>query len=392
MKLFKMIAAAAAMSITALAIVAVPAQATVSIVMFSNGDVTDPSEEDADMADALESLGTVTLFDGGTGSASDWTTALNGATALVLPEGDVFNSDYMTDDAADVLAGFVAAGHPIITTGAYEHADLIDYITNVDREWEDDSVDGEWDLNIASDELPDTLPNANYAGGISNWADWTLDDRAGVTPIYINASRTNVAVAAFEHGDGFIYYYGYDWYPDSDDVTSGARESWNEALRLGASGAFSSALDASSIAMGIALDIAVGDAIEGAPVVAEASGLKAGTEWTLTLRSTPIVLDDGVVGNAGAILANVTIPAGLEPGTHTLTVVGTAADGTVYQRVLTFVIASDGTLESEPVLGALEVVELPNTGAGDTAPLGLAALALVVSGAAVVAVRRRKVA
>ncbi|MFM6967884.1 MAG: LPXTG cell wall anchor domain-containing protein [Microbacteriaceae bacterium] len=390
MKLFKLIAAAAAMSISALALVAVPAQATASIVMFSNENVTDPTEEDADMADALESLGTVTLFDGGDGSASAWTTALSGATALVLPEGDVFNSDYMTDAAADVLAGFVAAGHPIITTGAYEHADLIDYITEIDRDWEDDSVDGQWDLNIASDVLPESLPNANYAGGISNWADWTLDDRAGVTPIYIDSARTNVGVAAFAHGSGFIYYYGYDWYPDGEEITSGVRESWNEALRLGASGEFSAALEASPVAIGISLDIAVGDAIEGAPVTAEASGLKADTDWTLTLRSTPIVLDEGVVGNAGAILASVTIPAGLEPGTHTLTVVGTAADGTVYQRVLTFVIASDGTLESEPVLGALEVVELPNTGAGDFAPLGLSALALMFAGAAAVAVRRRK--
>ena len=390
MKLFKQVATATALSLASVALVALPSQATVEIVMFSNADITDPGEEDADMAEALEALGSVTLFDGGDGSASAWTTAISGKTALVLPEGTLFGSDYLDEEAVDVIADFIAEGNPVIMTGAYDHADLIDAIQGVDRTWEDSSVDGEWALNITSDELPDTLPNANYAGGISNWADWTLADREGVFPIYIDSARSNVGVAAFEHGDGFAIYYGYDWYPDSDEIEDGTREAWNEALRLGAGGDFSSAVASSGISIGLSLVLEVGEAIEGAPVVAEASGLKPGSDWDLTLRSTPVVLDEGIVGDAGAILASVEIPAGLEPGTHTLTVEGTAEDGNSYKRVLTFVIDEDGLLGSEPVIGELIKIELAATGF-DPVQLWLFALAVLAAGGIAVAVRRRKV-
>lgn len=394
-KFFKQIGAAAALSIASTALVAVPSHATVSIVMFSNASYTDTTEEDLDMAAALEDLGTVTTFDGGDGSAADWTAALTGATALVIPEAgegdDLFGSAALSEEAADVIAEFVADGNPVIMTGAYTTTALIDHVQGVSRTWEDDEVDDMWNLNISSEELPETLPNANYAGGISNWQEWSLEDREGVTPVYIDAARSNVAVAAFAHGEGYAFYYGYDWYPDSDDVASGAREAWNEALRLGASGEFAAAVDETSgeLVMGLSLDLAVGEAIEGAPVYAEASGLKPDTEWTLTLRSTPIVLDEGVVGNAGAILASVEIPAGLEPGTHTLTVVGTSSDGKTYKRVLTFVIDEGGLLESEPVLGELEEVTLADTGV-DGGLLGLIAASLFAAGGIALAVRRRK--
>lgn len=395
MRLFKKIAAAAAMSIASTVMVAVPSHATVSIVMFSNADYTDTTEEDIDMAAALDDLGTVTTFDGGDGSAADWAAALSGATALVIPEAgegdDLFGSAALSEEAADVIAEFVADGNPVIMTGAYTTTDLIDHIQGVSRTWDDNAVDDVWNLNIVSDELPETLPNADYAGGISNWQEWSLEDREGVTPVYIDAARSNVAVAAFAHGDGFAFYYGYDWYPNSDDVDSGAREAWNEALRLGASGEFSAAVSETSgeLIMGLSLDLAVGEAIEGAPVFAEATGLKPDTDWTLTLRSTPIVLDEGVVGNAGAILASVEIPAGLEPGTHTLTVVGTSADGKTYKRVLTFVIDEDGLLESEPVLGDIEEVTLAETGV-DARLIGFAAMALIAAGGVALTSRRRK--
>ena len=400
MKIRTALRAIAALSIAAIpmATLSTPAFATSSIVFFTNASYTDIDQEDVDMKAAIEELGTVTDFDGGDGSASAWETALAGADALVFPELDcdeecdgLLGTSVLSNEAADVIAEFAAAGHTVIFTGAYTHQGLIDDLTGVSRTWGNSNVDEEWLLDIASDTLPESISRANYSGGISNWQDWTLDERVGVTPIYINAERDNVGVAAFSVGDGYLLYYAYDWYPDGDELVDGTRDAWDEALRLGAGGEFSSAVEetAGDINIGISLDLAVGDPVEGASAFAEATGLKSDTDWTLTLRSTPIVLDEGIVGDAGAILASVTIPAGLEPGTHTLTVVGTASDGTVYQRVLTFVIAGDGTLESEPILGDLEPVTLASTGV-ETSPVGLAALAFIAAGGIALAVRRRK--
>lgn len=395
------------LAITPFAGLAAAQAATVSIVMFSNEDVTDPSEEDADMAAAMSDLGTVTLFNGGDGSAEAWTGALATADSLVLPEGIVYESAFLSAGAVDVIRAYIAAGHTVIGTGAYDHSGLIDDLTGISRNWNNGSLSGDdtWNLQVDSDELPSTLPNADYAGGISNYADWTDAQRVGVTPLYLNEEGTNAGVATFTIGSGAFVYYGYDWYPDPNDVSSGARAAWNDALRLGASGDFTDVVNppvADVLAFNLTLNLAVGDAVAGANATAEASGLLAGSEWNLVLRSTPITLDTGLVGTDGRLISMVSLPAGLEAGAHTLTLTGTGADGVSYQRYVSFVIAADGTLASAPVLSdlmlasaeiAVAAVTAPTpvlaaTGVSAAAPFALAVLALL-AGIVVVGFRRR---
>jgi LPXTG-motif cell wall-anchored protein len=128
-------------------------------------------------------------------------------------------------------------------------------------------------------------------------------------------------------------------------------------------------------------------------------GMKAASPWDLVLRSTPVTLDFGSVDGTGSVTVSAVIPDGLEVGWHSLTLTGTAEDGTIYERVVRFEIAADGTLASEievldlaAVAADVAAVEpvLAATGVETAAPFGLAVLALL-AGATLVVVRRKRV-
>lgn len=352
--------------------VAAPAQATgdYNFVMFSKAGITDPdpNQEDLTMQAALQEIGTVTLFDGGDGSAGAWTTALTGMDAIVFPEGNVYSrTDTMSAEAAAAVKDWISAGGRAVGTGAYEHQGFIDYLTDNDRSdvWCDDNVGGSgvWDLKVTSDTLPATISNGNYTGGICNWDLWSTAQKVGTTVIYGNDTENNMGIVQFKVGSGSFTYYAYDWYPDSDEALT-VLPAWNEALRLGANGTFEEAAGGggSSFALDLTLDLAVGDVVEGAPVNVSASGLQPGSAWDLVLRSTPQTIDMGTVGADGLILSSVAIPAGLEPGWHSLTLTGTGADGIAYVRVAHFLISADGTLAQDVTYDPVIEASLVNTG------------------------------
>lgn len=370
---------------------AVPAQAvnTYSFVMFSKDGITDPEQEDATMKTALEEIGTVTLFDGGDGSASAWTAALAGKDAIVFPEGDVYSETAaMSSGAATVVKNWISNGGRAVGTGSYDHGDFIDYLTGIDRDWSDDSTDGVYTKLVSSDSLPETLPNGNYTGAITNYDEWTDAQKVNVTPIYQDLDNLDVAVAVFKVGRGSFTYYAYDWYPDNGEADT-VLVAWNEALRLAASGAVESA--SSEVGIDIVLTAELGDIVAGAPAEVSASNLKVGTEWELVLRSTPIILESGTVGLTGSISANVNIPSGLEPGWHTITLTGVGVDGKIYKRVLRFEIAVDGTLGTAASLGDIQVsnASLANTGSSSAA-LALLALLMVAAGVFITVANRKK--
>ncbi len=360
-------------------VIAAPAVATgdYQFMMFSKDGITDPAEEDATMKTALEEIGTVTVFDGGDGSASAWTAAIAGMDALVFPEGDVYgDGDAMSAEAAAVVKTWISAGGRALGTGSYDHADFIDYLTGITRTWQDsDLSSGNYDLMIESATLPATISSGNYTGAISNWSDWTTEEKTGATEIYGNAAEGDAAIVQFAVGTGSFTYYAYDWYPDESETLTVLPE-WNEALRLGAAGNYSDAVGGGSgFALDLDLALEVGDTVAGADVNVSASGLQPATDWNLVLRSTPITLDFGTVGDGGSVSSTVTIPAGLEPGWHTLTLTGTGADGKTYQRVASFLIASDGTLGEAVVYGEVTEVALVDTGLAAAGIVGVSLLA-----------------
>ena len=98
------------------------------------------------------------------------------------------------------------------------------------------------------------------------------------------------------------------------------------------------------------LDLDPGETVEGAPVTVSGAWLMADSEWNTVLRSTPqTVCSSDDLGNTniyGAFLCTFEIPAGLEPGTHTITLTGLAPDGSTLTRVAYLVISNDGKLVS----------------------------------------------
>lgn len=396
----------------ALALVVAPAAAgvanattepTASILMFSKAGITDPNpgQEDLAMAAALESIGSVTLFDGGNGSVAAWTRALAGKDAVVFPEGTIYgNTAALSDEAAAYVKTWISAGHTALGTGSYTHTLFIDYLTGIDFTWSNNSAVGGWNIQTPTEGAPDNLPNVDWAGGINTYGDWTTDQKAAVTPLYLDESETNLGVGAFPVGSGAFIYYAYDWYPNPGDRESGAAQLWEEALRLGASNTLSPIEPApTALGLDITLDLAVGDVVAGSAVDATGYGMKAASPWDLVLRSTPVTLDFGSVDGTGSVTVSAVIPDGLEVGWHSLTLTGTAEDGTIYERVVRFEIAADGTLASEievldlaAVAADVAAVEpvLAATGVETAAPFGLAVLALL-AGATLVVVRRKRV-
>lgn len=129
-------------------------------------------------------------------------------------------------------------------------------------------------------------------------------------------------------------------------------------------------------AVDLALDVSAGQEVAGAPSNFEATGLSPGTQWELVLRSTPQILASGITDPSGSTFGTVTIPSGLEPGWHSLTLSGTSLAGLPVTEVLWFEITATGTLVTtsftEPA-----AAPLAHTGMSLKEPLALAGVSLV---------------
>jgi LPXTG-motif cell wall-anchored protein len=213
--------------------------------VFSNALCTDPPEEDTDIVASLEvTSSSVTVFDGGDGSESAWSTALATIDVLVFPEGCNFEQAALFSGAAQAwIKSWIEGGKTVVGTGSYRHAAFVSYMTGLNYSTEfgnntslSNEVANPWELQIASATLPATVPNGNYTGGLRNYSTWTADKRAFVTPVYYSAGEDNLAVAYFTFGSGYYIYNAYDWYPDSDELTNGVRAAWDATLQFAASG------------------------------------------------------------------------------------------------------------------------------------------------------------
>jgi uncharacterized repeat protein (TIGR02543 family) len=150
------------------------------------------------------------------------------------------------------------------------------------------------------------------------------------------------------------------------------------------------------------LGLAVGDVVAGAPVTVSGAGLQEGSDYTGILRSTPVLLVGGTIDASGAFSRTAAFPAGLTAGQHTVTLSGTAANGSPVSAVAYLTVSATGTVTylsytaaetvtaDETVPAVTPAAALASTGF-DGAPLGFAALLLLLAGAALV-VRRRSVA
>jgi len=116
----------------------------------------------------------------------------------------------------------------------------------------------------------------------------------------------------------------------------------------------------------------------GDSIKVESTGWKPSSSVTITLHSSPVVLDTVNSDGSGTVSATATIPSGTAAGAHTIEVTGAGSDGTsqTASTPLT-VMASSGGGGS-----------LPRTGAA-IAALVFVGLALFVGGSLMSAARRR---
>lgn len=145
----------------------------------------------------------------------------------------------------------------------------------------------------------------------------------------------------------------------------------------------------------VTLNTPVGATVYGVPVAYVGSGLLVGSEWTLTLASTPVLLASGVVGLGGAVDGAVQMPtSGLAAGWHTLTLAGEAFDGSAYSKVLYFEIDASGNLIKTSDTKPADVTPAKDDALAKTGFVAdgfvAAMVALLVAGAALLFGARRR--
>lgn len=217
------------------------------VLVYSNDRYTDEDQEDLDITNALLSISkTVSVFDGGDGTRAAWESALSGIEVLVIPEGSPWQGGNTVEgfdaQAKSFVLDWVKAGRTVIGTGSYTHRQMITDWTGVDfTSVGNGRADSSWSLVVSRAGLPSTIPNANYAGGITNYNDLTQQQKDAMEVIYYdpdyNSGKGNVGVASFAVGSGFYIYNAYDWYPGGQELTNGVRAAWNQTLQFGATGA-----------------------------------------------------------------------------------------------------------------------------------------------------------
>lgn len=114
----------------------------------------------------------------------------------------------------------------------------------------------------------------------------------------------------------------------------------------------------------IDLEATAGQKVAGSSAELRAWGLAPGAAYTIVLRSTPQLLASGTVEADGTLIRSVTLPTGLEPGWHSLTLTATLLDGSPLVEVLWFEITAAGTL-----VQVSDTAPVP-TAARSTAPAG----------------------
>jgi hypothetical protein len=144
---------------------------------------------------------------------------------------------------------------------------------------------------------------------------------------------------------------------------------------------------------GIHLDVqaSVGSPVAGASVVIGGQGLQPGSAYSLVVRSTPITVVSGVASGTGSFSKRVTLPAGIAPGNHTITLRATGSDGSALVLTQSFTVAANGTFSALGAVTGSTTAGLAVTGVNGPLALGVMSLAtlLMLAGAGLMVARRR---
>ena len=108
-------------------------------------------------------------------------------------------------------------------------------------------------------------------------------------------------------------------------------------------GAGQSSPSVASSPVSFTIPVAPGQRIVGEDVDIAATGLAISTDYSIVLRSTPQILEQGRTVSS-SFNTSVTIPNNLEAGWHSITFSATRTDGSAMSEVVYFKITADGTL------------------------------------------------
>jgi hypothetical protein len=228
----------AALVAAAAAFLVAPALASAATVaVFDDGTYVDTSNTDGAESDNIQASiaakgYTVRPFTGIT--ATDFSTALAGATVLVIPEREVADlTPDLSGDAAHVIRGFVASGGGLILGGDYsggsgpantDSAAFLDRVFGIvvtEAPHPGTTTKQASAAGTAFASGPASLPEndgTNYLTGLP----------AGAAAIYANGA--NASVAAFSVGNGEIVYLGWDWYQSDPPNTGLQNGGWQNIL------------------------------------------------------------------------------------------------------------------------------------------------------------------
>jgi LPXTG-motif cell wall-anchored protein len=122
----------------------------------------------------------------------------------------------------------------------------------------------------------------------------------------------------------------------------------------------------------------------GQPTVVSGQGFAGGSQLTITMFSSPVVLGTTTADASGSYQATVTIPAATIPGSHTLTV-APASGAPQVATLITVTAAGTTTATTATTIGGV----LSFTGS-DTQGKGLVAAILLILGFLLVFLNRRR--
>lgn len=140
--------------------------------------------------------------------------------------------------------------------------------------------------------------------------------------------------------------------------------------------------------IGLVLDFTLGASLTNASATISAVGLQFGSQYRLTMYSTPQVIHSGTVDASGGFRRVVSLPADTPAGAHRLVLTGIAADGTEMQAEAWFSVLAGGSIGAVSYTGPVSA-GLPVTGTDATATALLAGLLLLL-GLVLLRVARRR--
>jgi uncharacterized repeat protein (TIGR02543 family) len=176
------------------------------------------------------------------------------------------------------------------------------------------------------------IPSGFKVAFMSNGGAGIMSSQSSVSPSKLLLNKFTKSGYYFDHwntkeNDTGVNYANFDNFEFSSNITLFAQ--WREIPK--------------QVTAKAVINVPVGSSIDNAPVELTADGLLDQSQYTVTVHSSPQVIDRGTIWS-GRLNTVVKIPAGLEAGWHRLVIEGTAADGTPWIETNNFEVSATGVL------------------------------------------------